>query len=54
MITVKVQLKESSQPIVYENVINTYTKASQFPALSAESSYKLQKIGGNILDMVNN
>lgn len=36
------------------HVINTYTKASQFPALSAESSYKLQKIGGNILDMVNN
>ena len=36
------------------HVINTYTKASQFHALSAESSYKLQRIGGNLLDTVRN
>ena len=36
------------------HIINTYTKASQFPPLSAESSYKLQRIGGNILDTVKN
>ncbi len=36
------------------HVINTYTKASQFPALSAEASYKLQRIGGSLLDTVRN
>lgn len=35
------------------NVINTYTKAAQFTGLSADSSYKLQRVGGMILGMVN-
>lgn len=35
------------------NIVNTYTRASQFPGLSAESSYQLQRVGGNILGMLN-
>jgi hypothetical protein len=35
------------------DVINSYTKASQFPQLNTESSYRLQKVGGNILSMLN-
>ncbi len=34
------------------NVINTYTRASQYSGLSAESSYRLQRVGGMILEMV--
>jgi len=34
------------------HVVNVYTKAAQFEALSAESGYKLQKVGGMILGMV--
>jgi hypothetical protein len=34
-------------------VVNTYTKASQMDGLPAESSYRLQKVGGNILGMLN-
>ena len=34
------------------NIVNTYTKASQFEDLSAASSFKLQKVGGNILSML--
>jgi len=34
------------------NIVNTYTKASQYEKLSAESSYKLQKTGGAILAML--
>jgi hypothetical protein len=34
------------------HVVNAYTRASQFEELSAESSYRLQKVGGTILDMV--
>ena len=34
-------------------VVNTYTRASQFKALSAENSYQLQRVGGNILGMLN-
>jgi len=33
-------------------LVNTYTRASQFEGLSAESSYRLQKVGGTILEMV--
>jgi hypothetical protein len=33
-------------------VVNAYTRGAQFPDLSAESSYRLQKAGGNILAMV--
>jgi hypothetical protein len=33
-------------------VVNTYTWASQFKNLSAENSYQLQRIGGNILGML--
>jgi hypothetical protein len=35
------------------SVINTYTKAAQFESLSAASSFKLQKTGGEILSLVN-
>ena len=34
------------------NVVNTYTRAAQFEGLTAESSYRLQRIGGNILGML--
>ena len=34
------------------NVINTYTKAAQFTVLPADSSYRLQKVGGQILGMI--
>jgi hypothetical protein len=34
-------------------VVNTYTRASQFKGLSAENSYSLQRVGGNILGMLN-
>jgi len=35
------------------HIINAYTKGAQFNNLSAESSFKLQRTGGNILAMVN-
>ena len=34
-------------------VVNTYTRTSQFKGLSAENSYQLQRVGGNILGMLN-
>jgi hypothetical protein len=34
-------------------VVNTYTRASQFTGLSAENSYQLQRVGGEILGMLN-
>jgi hypothetical protein len=34
------------------HVLNAYTRAAQFQGLSAESSYRLQKVGGMILEMV--
>jgi hypothetical protein len=34
------------------NIVNSYTRAAQFEGLSAESSYRLQKVGGMILEMV--
>jgi len=35
------------------NIVNTYTRAAQFRGLSAESSYQLQRVGGNLLGMLN-
>ncbi|MCK5602995.1 DUF932 domain-containing protein [Candidatus Pacearchaeota archaeon] len=35
------------------NIIQTYTRAAQHKELSADSSYKLQRTGGNILAMMN-
>jgi hypothetical protein len=35
------------------HVVNTYTKASQMEGLPAESSYRLQKVGGEVLGMLN-
>ncbi len=35
------------------NVVNAYTRAAQFEGLTAESSYRLQKVGGDILTMLN-
>jgi hypothetical protein len=34
------------------SVVNAYTRGGQFPGLSAESVYRLQKTGGQILAMV--
>jgi hypothetical protein len=33
-------------------VVNTYTRASQYEGLPAESSWKLQRVGGNVLWML--
>jgi hypothetical protein len=35
------------------HVVNTYTRASAMEGLPAESSYRLQKIGGEVLGMLN-
>jgi hypothetical protein len=35
------------------HVVNTYTRAAAMEGLSAESSYRLQKIGGEVLGMLN-
>jgi hypothetical protein len=35
------------------NIVQTYTRAAQYDGLPAESSYRLQRIGGNILGMLN-
>ncbi len=35
------------------DIIQAYTRAAQFQGLPAESSFKLQKTGGNILAMLN-
>jgi hypothetical protein len=35
------------------NVVNCYTRSAQFKGLSAENSYQLQRVGGNILGMLN-
>ncbi|RJR43941.1 MAG: DUF932 domain-containing protein [Desulfobacteraceae bacterium] len=34
------------------HIVNAYTRAAQFEGLSAESSHRLQKVGGNILGML--
>lgn len=34
------------------SIINIYTKAAQYKALPAESSFRLEKVGGTILSMV--
>jgi hypothetical protein len=34
------------------SIVNAYTRAAQFRGLSAESVYRLQKVGGQILAMV--
>jgi len=34
-------------------VVNTYTRAAQWEELSAESSFRLSRVGGNILGMLN-
>jgi len=35
------------------HIVNSYTRGAQFEKLPAESSFKLQKVGGNILGMLN-
>ena len=35
------------------NIVNTYTRAAQWNELSAESSFRLSRVGGNILGMLN-
>ena len=35
------------------HLVNTYTKAAQMNGLPAESSYRLQKAGGEVLGMLN-
>ena len=34
-------------------VVNTYTRAAKFKGLAAENSFQLQRVGGNILGMLN-
>ena len=34
------------------NIVNAYTRGSQFEGLSAESAYGLQRTGGMIFEMV--
>lgn len=34
------------------HIVNAYTGAAQFKGLSAESSYRLHKVGGIILGML--
>ena len=34
------------------HVVNAYTRGAQFEGLSAEASYRLQKVGGMVLGMV--
>jgi len=34
------------------NVVNTYTRAAEFPGLTAESSHRMQRVGGQILALV--
>jgi len=34
-------------------VVNAYTKAAQYPQLPTESEYRLQKVGGSILSLLN-
>jgi hypothetical protein len=34
------------------HVVQTYTRASQMPGLTAESSYRLQRVGGQVLSLV--
>lgn len=34
------------------HIVNAYTRASRFEGLSAEASYRLQTVGGNILGML--
>lgn len=33
-------------------VVNTYTRSASMEGLSAESSFRLQRVGGNILGMM--
>jgi len=35
------------------HVVNTYTRAAQMESLPAESSFRLSRVGGNILGMLN-
>jgi hypothetical protein len=35
------------------SIINAYKRATQFNGLPAESCYKLQRVGGNVLEMLN-
>jgi hypothetical protein len=35
------------------HVVNTYTRAAAMDGLPAESSYRLQRVGGNILGLLN-
>ena len=35
------------------HVVNTYTRAAQMEGLAAESSFRLSRVGGNILGMLN-
>ena len=35
------------------HIVQCYAKAAQFEGLSAESSFKLQRVSGNILAMLN-
>ena len=34
------------------HIVKTYTRAAQFEGLSAEASYRLQRVGGMVLGMM--
>ena len=36
------------------HVVNTYNRAAAMDGLPAESSYRLQRVGGEVLGMLNN
>jgi hypothetical protein len=54
--TVEKEAVEWALPFEYGDtmfhIINTYTKASQYTGLPAESNFKLQRTGGSILAML--
>ena len=45
------RLSKETRPPLF-NVVNVYTKAAQYQELPAESSFRLQKVGGMIMGMV--
>ena len=53
----EVEAVEWATPFEHGNtmfhIINTYTRAAQYSKLTAESQFRLQKVGGNILSMLN-
>ena len=45
-------MEEAADPVTMFQIVNAYTRASQFEGLPAEASHRLQTVGGNILGML--